>query len=65
MRPMQKVMVTEGPGDAGQDNTSAKGRGHQLLRAVGKLQQDEQVHCAYLVEKIKLRMNILIRVQIL
>ena len=39
------------PGDAGKDDTGAEGRGDQLLRAVRKLQQDEKVHCAYLVEK--------------
>ena len=46
------IMMLVPPGDAGKDDTSAEGRGDQLLRAVRKLQQDEKVHCAYLAVHI-------------
>ena len=37
------------PGDARQNNTGAKGRGHQLLGAVRELEEDEKVHSSHLV----------------
>ena len=45
--------MTDEPCDSWEDDTSTKWRGDKLLRTVGKLQQDEKVHRAYLVEGMK------------
>ena len=47
--------MTYKPCDSWEDDTSTKWRGDKLLRAVGKLQQDEKVHRAYLVSGMSLR----------
>ena len=45
--------MTDEPCNSWEDDTSTKWRGDQLLRAVGKLQQDEKVHRAYLGSGMK------------
>ena len=58
------MRMTYKPGNSWEDDTSTKWRGDKLLRAVGKLQQDEKVHRAYLVAGMILRTQMWKRIRI-
>ena len=58
------MWMTDKPCNSWEDDTSTKWRGDKLLRAVGKLQQDEKVHRAYLVSGMKLRTQMWERIRI-